>query len=344
MKKKIKVNQKNTFYFFLLAYVLALVVLAIIFRPFIYALILGIVLGVFFFPVNIWLQRRGIKPSRSALLMVFLILILILSSSFFFINSVVKEATATYTALATYDFEDVDNFIQTYLGFNVSTEKFVLPLMNTLQESLTVSIPDIISSIVELFVGLFVMLFLLYYIFKDGDNLMRSIMGVLPVSEKHKTEIKDESRKILYGVMYGQLLIAILQGFLGGLAFMIFGLSNPVFWGFIMAILAFIPILGTPAVWVPAGIIQIISGNLFAGIGLLAFGAFIMFTIENIVRPKIIGRRSGMHPLLVVLSIFGGIKLFGVIGLIIGPVLVALCVLIIKIFNEELVLFKKEFD
>ncbi len=339
MKKQKKEEKTNkTFYFFLLAYIIAIVTLVIIFEPFLYALILGAVLGVFFFPLNKLLIKKGLKPKNSALLLITIIFILIISSSYFFVNSVVKEATQTYGLVAQYNFTDADNLIETYIGLNISTQELTLPIFENINETLTKSIPSLLGSLAELFLGLFIMLFLLYYLFKDGNNIMENIMNILPVTEDHKEQIKTESKRVLYGVMYGQVLIAIIQGILGGLAFVIFGLKNPVFWGFIMGLLALIPILGTPVVWVPAGILQIIAGNIFSGIGVLLFGAIIMFSIENIIRPRYIGRKSGMHPILVILSIFGGIKLFGLIGLIIGPILVVLCVLIIKFFNQELII------
>lgn len=338
--KKNIVNQnktRNTLYIFLLLYVLAVIILFIIFRPFLYALVLGAVLGVFFFPLNKKLIDLGIKKNFSALILVFLIFFLIVSSSIFFINSIVMEATHTYRSFSQYNFSDADEFLENAFGISVSTEQLTLPVIENVNKALSISFMDIIGSITDIVLGLFIMLFLLFYIFKDGENIMNSVMSLIPVSDSHKSQISTESRKILYGVMYGQFLIAIVQGILGGFAFAVFGISNPVFWGFVMAILAFIPLFGTPAVWVPAGIIQIVNGDVFSGVGLLLFGSIVMFTIENIVRPRIIGRRSGMHPLLVLLSIFGGIKLFGVIGLLIGPILVALSFLVIKFFNQELI-------
>ena len=340
MKKQEK-KEKSNFYVFLVAYIISLIILAIIFRPFAYPLVLGIVLGIFFFPLNKILIQKGMKPNISALLIVIIIFILIILGSYVFINSLVKEATQTYKIIETYNFEEADETLNNLLGINVSTEKIILPIIANINETFTISIPRIISSIAEIILGLFIMLFLLFYVFKDGEEMMKSVLNIIPVSDEHKERIKEESRKVLYGVMYGQVLIAIIQGFLGGLAFFIFGINNPVFWGLIMGVLALIPMLGTPAIWVPAGIIQIVNGELFSGIGLLVFGSTIMFTLENIIRPKYIGRKSGMHPIIVILSIFGGIKLFGIIGLIIGPILVALCVLVINIFNQE-VLIKKQ--
>jgi predicted PurR-regulated permease PerM len=340
--KKINKNEKNNFYAFLVAYIVSLILLAIIFRPFAYPLILGIVLGIFFFPLNKLLIKKGMKPNLSSLLIVLVILILIIISSYVFVNSLVKEATQTYRIIETYDFKEADETINRLLGINVSSEEIILPIIANINETFTISIPKIISSIAEIVLGLFIMLFLLFYVFKDGENMMQNVLNILPVSHENKEKIKEESRKVLYGVMYGQVLIAIIQGFLGGFAFYIFGINNPVFWGLIMGVLALIPMLGTPAIWIPAGIIQIMNGELFSGIGLLVFGSTIMFTLENIVRPRYIGKKSGMHPIIVILAIFGGIKLFGIIGLIIGPILVALCVLVIKIFNQEILIEKQK--
>ncbi len=330
-------NSNNTFYFFLLAYILALFTIALIFRPFFYSIVLGIVLGVFFYPLNKILKNKGFNPKATAIILVLIIFFLIIGSSYLFANSIVTEATQTYNYVAQYNFTEADQFVESYIGLNISTKAVILQPLENINQSLTQSILDLLGSIADILLGLFIMLFLLYYFFKDGEKILNNIMELIPFSEKHRTRIKEESRKVLYGVMYGQVLIGIIQGIIGGFAFYIFGLNSPVFWGFIMGILALIPILGTPLIWIPAGILQIVNGSVLAGIGLLLFGSVIMFSIENIVRPRYIGKKSGLHPIIVILSIFGGIKFFGLIGLIIGPILVAICVLIIKIFTQEIV-------
>jgi predicted PurR-regulated permease PerM len=180
------------------------------------------------------------------------------------------------------------------------------------------------------------MFFLIYYAFKEGDSLLTSFMNILQY-QKTKDQILDEANKVLYGVMHGQFLVALIQGGLGGLGFWIFGFPNPIFWGFIMVILAFIPMLGTPLVWLPASLIQLSQGNQFGAIGMLLFGGIVVLNIDNVLKPMIIGKRTGLHPMLVLLGIFGGIQFFGIIGMIIGPVIVALCILIIKFFNQDVI-------
>jgi predicted PurR-regulated permease PerM len=334
-------SSKGGFYFLLFAYILAIVALAILFRPFIYAIVLGATLGVFFFPVNNFLKRKGLGPNLSASLLVIFIVLVVFFASFFFINSVVTQVTAAYRTAAEYEFSDLDGFLESTFGLEVSTEEIVLPIVASIRDAFTVSIPDIINSLTSIFIGLLIMLFLLFYIFKEGANIWASIMATLPLSDDHKTQIKDESEKVLKGVMYGHILMAFVQGFLGGFAFFIFGLPNPIFWGLIMTILALIPLVGTPIVWIPAGIIQLVQGNLFSGIGVLAFGAIIILYMENIFKPKFLGKQAGMHPVLMVMAIFGGLQLFGILGIIMGPILVARCVLIIKLFNQNVLIKKR---
>lgn len=329
---------KRKFEFLSIIYVLAIILLLIIIRPFIYSLILGIILGVFFFPINRFLRNKGLKPNIASLLLVITIVIIMVIFTYLFVDSVIKSASEINENITNFEFEEIDILLESTVGINVSTENLTLPIIESINSTLSSDVPSLVNSLTDIILGIFIMLFVLYYLFKDGEDIIRIIMNMIPASEKQKEHIKAESQKILYGVMYGQLLIAILQGILGGLAFFIFGLNNPVFWGFIMAVFAFIPIVGTPTVWVPAAIIQIINGNIFSGVGLLIFGTVILLTIDNFIKPKLISRQSGLHPILVILSIFGGVKVFGVIGLLIGPMAVAICVLIIRLFNREVVM------
>ncbi|MCC7574427.1 AI-2E family transporter [Candidatus Woesearchaeota archaeon] len=340
IKSEFPNGSKNAFYFLLFAYVLAVLALALLFKPFIYSLVLGATLGVFFFPLNKFLRNKGLGPNLSASLLVVLIVLLIGVSSYLFVNSVVKEVTNTYNLVSHYNFEDVDSAIESSLGLNVSSENIVVPLFSAIRDTFSVSVSSIINSLAEIFVGLLILLFLLFYIFKEGEKILASIMGMLPVSNRHKDEITKESKKVLHGVMYGHILMAFVQGFLGGFAFFIFGLKNPIFWGLMMTVLALIPLVGTAMVWIPAGLFQLVQGNLFAGIGVLAFGTFIILYMENVFKPKFLGEKAGMHPVLMVMAIFGGLKLFGVFGIIMGPILVALCVLLINFFNQAVLIRK----
>jgi len=334
-------KNKALFYVFFIVFLISLIVLFAIFKPFIYVLILGTILGFFFFPINIFLRKHIKNKEVVSLLLIFLVFVSIILFFFVLINSVFVEISSASNLIYSYDFEKIDDFLYSYFDITISSQSIIVPLVSDFINSLTSHIPNFINSLSEVVLGLFIMLFLLYYFFKDGEKILDNILELLPIAQSHKIQIFEESKKVLKGVMYGQVLIALMQGIIGGIGFFIFGFNNPVLWGLIIAILSFIPMLGTPIVWLPASIFQIIDGNLFSGIGLLLWGVFILLTVENIVKPKLIGKKTGLHPLLVLLSILGGLNLFGIIGMLIGPVVVAVCVLIIRFFNQEVLIDNK---
>ncbi|MFA6072857.1 MAG: AI-2E family transporter [Candidatus Woesearchaeota archaeon] len=328
---------KKANYFFIALYVLAIITLFLLFSPYLSFLILGAIIVIFLFPINLFLRKFIKNKIACSILMTGLVLLFILIPTLYLGYVVTKEATSAYTMMLNTNYSALSTQISNVLGFPVDISDLVIPLSNFLVSYMSNALPSLLSSISDFTVKLFLMFFLIYYTFKEGDIILHGFMNILPITKNHKEQILDEANKVLYGVMHGQFLIALIQGILGGLGFWVFGFPNPVFWGFIMGVLAFIPMLGTPLVWLPASLIQLAAGNKFGAIGMLLFGAIIVMNIDNVLKPRIIGNKTGLHPLLVLLGIFGGIQLFGIIGMIIGPIIVALCILIIKFFNQDVV-------
>ncbi|MFT4261053.1 MAG: AI-2E family transporter [Candidatus Woesearchaeota archaeon] len=319
----------------ILAYIGAIILTFLIFRPFLAFMIFGMVLIMFLFPVNLYLKKYMQNNSIRSLFMTFLTLIIIIIPLFLIASSVVDEARTVYSQISNLDLDEATNTLSEYTGFELDLEEQILPVLIDFRDFLTGSITEVVSYAAELLIKLFVLLFVLYYGFKEGEKIVEKIKDLLPFSKTQKQELVESVTNVIKGVLYGQFLVAVLQGIVGGLTFWAFGLPNPIFWGFIMAILSFIPLLGPPIVWVPAVIISFYQGNLVAAIGILLVGVLIIMNIDNILKPKIIGDKVGLHPLIILIGILGGIALFGVIGFIIGPITLALSLIIIKFFNEE---------
>jgi len=142
-------------------------------------------------------------------------------------------------------------------------------------------------------------------------------------------------RTITQAVLYGQVLTAVIQGGLGGLALLVFGVQNALFWGAIMIITAFLPLLGTPVIWVPAGVGLILDGEVTRGILLLVFGATVVMNIDNFLRPKLVSSRTNVHPVLILIGVLGGLRVFGFIGMLIGPLILAILVALIKFYEQN---------
>src|SRR6266704_2868722 len=200
--------------------------------------------------------------------------------------------------------------------------------------------PDILGSIGELMVGLFIMFFVMYYGFRDGEGFIKRIRDLLPLEPALKESLFYEVRTITQAVLYGQVMTALIQGTLGGIGLLIFGISNWLFWGAIMIIMAFLPLLGTPLIWVPAAVSQILDGETARGVGLLIYGSTIVMNIDNVLRPRLMSGRTKVHPVLILVGVLGGLKIFGFIGMLVGPLILAVLVAFIK-FYEQAYLHRK---
>ena len=197
-------------------------------------------------------------------------------------------------------------------------------------------------SLPSLMLNFFVMIFVVYYLLKDGDEISRRIKNILPLKESHKQKILERFHDLTFGSFYGSILMAILQGVLGGLGFLILGVPSALLWGFVMILFALIPYFGTAIVWLPAALNLIFQGYLqndssitVRGVVLIIYGLLVVSSIDNILKPKIIGSKAHVHPVLVLLGVLGGLELFGFIGLILGPVMLALLMTFVDIYETE---------
>jgi predicted PurR-regulated permease PerM len=181
----------------------------------------------------------------------------------------------------------------------------------------------------------FVFLYSLYFLLMDGHRLLARILYYLPLNARDERLLLERFTSVTRATLRGSLLIAILQGGLAGIAFAVAGIPNAVFWGSVMAILSTIPNVGAALVWVPAAAILIIQGDTTSGIALAAFCALVVGSLDNVLRPILVGKDTKMHELLIFFSTLGGIFLLGFPGLFIGPVIASLFVSIWEIYGVE---------
>lgn len=181
----------------------------------------------------------------------------------------------------------------------------------------------------------FLMLYLLYFFLRDGDRLVERLIRVLPFGDLRERRLLDRFALVSRATIKGTLIVAIVQGALGGLFFALLGLQGAVFWGVVMALLSLLPAVGTAFVWVPASIILFFTGHPIKALILVGAGTLIIGLVDNLLRPILVGRDTGMPDYLVLLTTLGGLTLFGLSGFIIGPVLAALFLTTWNIFAED---------
>jgi len=176
-----------------------------------------------------------------------------------------------------------------------------------------------------------VALFTLYYLLLDGKGLVSRVEEIIPLDEELTATLTNRSREIIHATMYGNVVVAIAQGVAGGLAFWLLGVPGAVLWGSVIAVLALVPVLGSPVIWGPAAIFLFLQGEVTRSLLMLAAGGLIVSTVDNVLRATVVSDRAQLHPLVVFFSALGGILLFGVVGIFLGPVLFVLSLSILEV-------------
>jgi len=199
-----------------------------------------------------------------------------------------------------------------------------------LSQNLSVRITNIIFAALNF---LF-MIFTIFFLFRDGPGFLTKVKDYMPFNEDQKNRLATQVKDMIASTVYGGVIVAIIQGCLGGVAFYVIGINSPVLWGIAMSVMSFVPLLGTLSIWGPASIYLLSQGDYMHGMGLILFGIFVISMVDNILKPLIIGSRTKMPTIVIFFSVLGGIKAFGIIGLIMGPLIMAVFVSVFEIFRH----------
>lgn len=334
-------------------------------RPFLPILIAGAIIAYLAYP----LYERILKYTKSsnlASLIVTIFIILILTLPFVLVLGIVsKEAYDTYTTLNQHDIGT--NFLKivckdenwlsckttkSFVGFlpESDLDYYIQVTIKKITEFIIKNVSQFLATIPAILLNFFVMAFVVYYLLKDGQAIGRKIKDILPLKDAHKQHVLDKFHEITYATFYGNILVAIIQGFLGGIGFFVLGVPSPILWGFVMSLFALLPYFGTAIIWLPTalnlifiGYLQSDNSSTVSGIILIAYGILVISSIDNILKPKLIGAKAKVHPILVLLGVLGGLNLFGFIGIILGPVMLALLITFVGIYEEEKAELEKYF-
>jgi predicted PurR-regulated permease PerM len=179
----------------------------------------------------------------------------------------------------------------------------------------------------------FFVMFTMYYLFRDSDAAVGVLRSMLPLDDARSDALVRRTGEIISASVFGVVVIAVVQGMLGGLMFWVLGLPSPLIWGVVMIVLATIPMLGTFLVWVPAAIFLVVTGHWIKAVVLTFWGAVVIGMADNLLRPRLVGDRTQMHELLIFFSVLGGLQVFGVLGILLGPVVVAVGLSLLEAFR-----------
>jgi predicted PurR-regulated permease PerM len=186
---------------------------------------------------------------------------------------------------------------------------------------------------VVFFFHFFLLLYTIFFLLKDGPRMLATVMLYLPLEETDKHRLLDKFAAVTRATLKGTLLIGLAQGGLAGLAFWVAGIDGVIFWTALMIVLSIIPGIGSALVWVPAVILLVAQGQVVTGLLLAAFCGVIVGTVDNVMRPRLVGRDTKMHDLMILFSTLGGLIAFGAVGFIVGPILAALFISVWEMFG-----------
>ena len=320
--------------FFGILFVLIAVLGVMVIWPFLTYIVLAGILTYTLYPVYRFFNTRTKHPEIASALSIVVALVLMVIPAFFLISELVRQVSGAYTSFQAGSLDRVADYLSGLTGNRINFEEVLNSGFDQIRKSIVGLAPDILGSISELLLGLFILFFVMYYGFREGDAFLARIRQLLPLDPTLKESLFYEVRTITQAVLYGQVMTAVIQGTLGGLALLVFGVSNWLFWGAIMIIMAFLPVLGTPLIWVPAAVGKILDGETARGVGLLIFGATVVMNIDNFLRPRLVSGRTKVHPVLILIGVFGGLKIFGFVGMLVGPLILSILVALIKFYEQ----------
>ncbi len=316
-----------------------------IISPFLTAVAWAMVFAIVFYPVYAFICRYVRFKSVASLITIVLILIIIVGPVSYLTSLLVNE---TQAFLASIDQDRLESMQKFYKGLRSSplyqkmspymgelpSEKVILESIRKAGGTLLQNMSLQITNVLAILANFLFMIFTIFFFLKDGPGFLSKARDFMPFSERHKDRLATQVKDMIVSTVYGGASVALIQGILGGFAYYVIGMESPVMWGVAMAVMSFVPLLGTFAIWGPGSVFLLLSGSYVKGIGLLLFGVFVISMVDNILRPLIIGSRTKMPTVLILFSVLGGIKLFGMIGFVMGPLIMAAFISVFEIFRH----------
>lgn len=310
-------------------------------HPFLTPIAWALALAVVAHPMHGWLARRIKHPGIAAGVAVFLIALVLVALATFVGHSVVKEAVAgAQTIQAGLDSGQwrAQLAANPRLGGVLTTLEQQANLggqIHGMAGEIGKRLSQVVTGSAWVIVQLLLTLFVLFYLLRDHRTALGTLRSLVPLSERETDEVFTRVADTIHATIFGTLVVAAVQGTLGGLMFWWLGLPAPILWGAVMALLAIVPVLGAFVVWVPAAIFLAASGQWGKAAILTVWGGVIVALIDNLLYPILVGKRLRLHTVPVFFSIVGGLAIFGAAGIILGPVILALTNAILEIWRRR---------
>jgi len=327
--------------------------LGYILLPFYGAIMWGSIIALLFTPLYRWVVRRvSRRPTVAALVTLLIVLVMVVLPLVLVAASLVREAALVYQQLQSNElnptqyfhglFDALPNWITAVL------DRFGLVNFSTLQRRLTAALIQgtqfiatqtfsIGQNTFEFAASVFITLYLSFFLIRDGNAALHSVWDAVPLAAVHKQALLEKFAAAVRATVKGNLLVAAIQGALGGLGFWCLGVSGALLWAVLMAFLSLLPAVGAGLVWGPVAIYFLLAGAFWKSLALVAYGVLVIGLVDNLLRPILVGKDSGMPDYIVMITTLGGMAVFGINGFVLGPVIAAMFIAVWHIRSTTLI-------
>lgn len=309
-----------------------------ILKPILLSIITGLILAFIFAPVYNRLLKKFKNKNFTAGFICFFLITILLLPVWFLTPLIVNQSIKIYLYSQQVDFVSILQKISPSVFASDTFSQEIGPIIHSFITNITNSLMNYASTLIlnfpTIFLQFIVIIFIFFFALKDGKEFINYIKSLLPFSKEIQEKIFTYSKEITNSVIYGQIVIGILQGVIVGIGFLIFGVPNALFLTLLALLAGIFPIIGTAIIWLPLAIYLLISGSMFSAIGISIFG-LISNTIDNFIRPVIVSRKTNLKASVVFVGMIGGLFLFGILGFIIGPLILSYLLILLELYRGK---------
>lgn len=340
--------QRASFYVLLVVVTVAFLWLLV---PYYTAVLWAVILAILFFPLHKRLERfLGGRSTIAALLTVLLCICLVIVPALALLASLVQEGTSLYQRISSNEIDlnahllrlqsvlpaFVDDWLNSLKlgGFSELWAKLSSGVMEAGQ-SIAGGVLSFGQNTLQFFISMGLMLYLLFFLFRDGASLGRMMRHSIPLSDDYTRQFLDKFAAVVRATVRGNVIIALIQGTIGGISFWALGIEAALLWGVVMTFLSMLPAVGAAIVWIPAAIWLFLVGAWIKGVIMVVIGALVIGLVDNLLRPPLVGQGARLPDYVVLVSTVGGISLFGLSGFVIGPLIAALFISAWSLFTQQ---------
>ncbi|MEK7681046.1 MAG: AI-2E family transporter [Patescibacteria group bacterium] len=317
-----------------------------ILKPFFYPIFWAAVMASVVYPIYRSMAKKTKSPNLSSVLTVVIVVFIIIIPVVILGSLIVKESLEIYDSINNNKgaiSESIKNLIG-WIKNNQITQRFnideqvlaerLTDITKTITSYIFTGVKNLTQNSLTFLVMFVITIYTLFFFLRDGEKMLKKIMHICPLGDKHEIILYKKFTSTSRATLKGTLIIGAIQGALGALLFTIVGVQGALIWGIVMMLFSVIPGFGSYVVWLPAAIVMFLIGNVWQGIVIVAVGTLIISTIDNFIRPILVGKDTQMHPLLILFSTLGGLIFFGISGFVIGPIITALLLSLWEMYEE----------